>query len=442
MTMLTIAQAKTRLSECVRIYLQKDAAGRYLLPQNKQRPIYLEGPAGVGKTEVVRQVAEEAGIGFVSYSMTHHNRQSAIGLPAIVERTVAGHTFQATEYTMSEIVGAIWQAVEEGHREGIFFADEINCVPETLHAAMLQFLQAKTFGPHRIPEGWLIVAAGNPTEYNRSARDFDPVTRDRMRTIRIEPNCKAWLDYAVTKGMHGAVVQYVTDHQAEFYVFGGEKNKRQLVTARGWEDLGSAIELYERGGLPVDKELVEEFLQSEKVAAGFYTYYRVVSTLLTQKQMQSILDGRIDKATAKRMQSFSFQERWSVLVYLLTQLERHISQVLEQIHAQDQRYAALKAEGAGVKEQARFQKEAEQLDKNLDRARSQINNVLDTIGQVFGQEREADILIARLLQSRRMQEFSEFRRMDRLIEMYTSLSQRRSQTVKEIEAWAAQAKEA
>lgn len=440
MTMSSITQAKNRLSECVRIYLQKDAAGNYLLPQNKQRPIYLEGPAGVGKTEIVRQVAEEAGIGFVSYSMTHHNRQSAIGLPAIMERTVAGHTFQATEYTMSEIVGAIWQAVEEGHPEGIFFADEINCVPETLHATMLQFLQAKTFGPHRLPEGWIIVAAGNPTEYNRSARDFDPVTRDRMRTIRIAPSCKAWLDYAISKGMHGTVVQYVTDHQAEFYVFGEEKSKGQLVTARAWEDLSSTIELYERSGLPVDGELIEEFLQSEKVAAGFYNYYRTVSTLLTHKQMQAILDGQIDKETAKRLQNFTFQERWSVLICLLTQLERHISQVLDQVHAQDERYKTLKAEGAGAKEQARFQKAAADLDKKLDQARSRINNVLDAVDQVFGKEREADILIARLLQSRRMQEFSEFRRMDRMIEMYTSLSNRRSQVMKEIEAWASQAK--
>ena len=44
---------------------------------------------------------------------------------------------------------------------------------------MLQFLQCKTFGNQAIPEGWLIVAAGNPPEYNKSVRDFDMVTLDR-----------------------------------------------------------------------------------------------------------------------------------------------------------------------------------------------------------------------------------------------------------------------
>ena len=73
-----------------------------------------------------------------------------------------------------------------GKREGILFLDEINCVSETLAPTMLQFLQNKTFGNHALPEGWLIVAAGNPPEYNKSVRDFDIVTLDRIRNIPVE----------------------------------------------------------------------------------------------------------------------------------------------------------------------------------------------------------------------------------------------------------------
>ena len=51
---------------------------------------------------------------------------------------------------------------------------------------MLQFLQCKTFGNHEIPEGWVIVAAGNPPEYNKSVRDFDVVTLDRVKKIMVE----------------------------------------------------------------------------------------------------------------------------------------------------------------------------------------------------------------------------------------------------------------
>ena len=61
---------------------------------------------------------------------------------------------------MSEIVASIYEKIERtGLKEGILFIDEINCVSETLAPAMLQFLQCKTFGNHKIPDGWLIVAA-------------------------------------------------------------------------------------------------------------------------------------------------------------------------------------------------------------------------------------------------------------------------------------------
>ena len=51
---------------------------------------------------------------------------------------------------------------------------------------MLQFLQYKTFGSHKVPDGWIIVAAGNPPEYNKSVREFDIVTLDRVKKIEVE----------------------------------------------------------------------------------------------------------------------------------------------------------------------------------------------------------------------------------------------------------------
>ena len=61
---------------------------------------------------------------------------------------------------------------------------------------MLQFLQYKVFGKHKVPEGWVIVTAGNPPEYNKSVREFDVVTMDRMKLVEVEA------DYATWKNMH------------------------------------------------------------------------------------------------------------------------------------------------------------------------------------------------------------------------------------------------
>ena len=80
---------------------------------------------------------------------------------------------------MSEIIASLYDVMEEtGKAEGILFLDEINCVSETLAPSMLQFLQYKVFGRHSIPDGWVIVTAGNPPEYNNSVREFDLATLD------------------------------------------------------------------------------------------------------------------------------------------------------------------------------------------------------------------------------------------------------------------------
>ena len=82
-----------------------------------------------------------------------------------------------------------------------FFLDEINCVSETLAPAMLQFLQYKTFGQqYKVPEGWIIVTAGNPPEYNYSVREFDIASWDRVKRMDVEPDYSVWKTYAYEQG--------------------------------------------------------------------------------------------------------------------------------------------------------------------------------------------------------------------------------------------------
>ena len=168
---MDIASAKQQIKNTVQIYLQKDALGRYRLPLVHQRPIFLLGAPGLGKTAIMQQVADEMGLGLVSYSMTHHTRQSALGLPVIVEKEYGGKHYQVSEYTMSEIIASVYDCMRTtGKTQGILFLDEINCVSETLSPAMLLFLQYKVFGGHQIPEGWVVVTAGNPPRFNKSVR--------------------------------------------------------------------------------------------------------------------------------------------------------------------------------------------------------------------------------------------------------------------------------
>ena len=160
---MNIKQAKQEITNTLKAYLAKDQLGNYLIPTVRQRPVLLMGPPGVGKTQIMEQIAAETGVGLVAYTITHHTRQSAIGLPFIEKRTYGGEEVSVTEYTMSEILSSVYRLMERtGLQEGILFLDEINCVSETLAPMMLQFLQCKTFGNQALPEGWTDRGGGQP----------------------------------------------------------------------------------------------------------------------------------------------------------------------------------------------------------------------------------------------------------------------------------------
>ena len=207
---MNIKQAKEDIKNAVSAYLTKDQFGNYVIPIERQRPIFLMGAPGIGKTAIMEQIAQELQIGLVSYSMTHHTRQSALGLPFIVKKNYGGEEYSVSEYTMSEIIASIYDLMEvTGLKEGILFLDEINCVSETLAPSMLQFLQYKTFGRHSVPGGWIVVTAGNPPEYNNSVREFDIVTWDRLKRIDVKADYEAWKEYAYARGTHPAITTYL-----------------------------------------------------------------------------------------------------------------------------------------------------------------------------------------------------------------------------------------
>ena len=311
---MDIKRAKQEIKDSIEAYLAKDEFGEYLIPAIRQRPILLMGAPGIGKTQIMEQIARECKVGLVSYTITHHTRQSAVGLPFIKEKTFGSESFSVTEYTMSEIIASVYEKMEKtGLKEGILFIDEINCVSETLAPMMLQFLQGKTFGNQKVPEGWVIVTAGNPPEYNKSVREFDVVTLDRIKRIDVQPDFEVWKEYAYEQGIHPAVISYLELRRKNFYRMENTVDGRIFATARGWEDLSRLIQVYETLGKDVDREVVCQYIQHPMIAKDFAAYLALYNKYKTDYAVEELLQGKWTQITIQKIRNASLDEHLSLV---------------------------------------------------------------------------------------------------------------------------------
>ncbi|MBP3871096.1 MAG: AAA family ATPase [Faecalicoccus sp.] len=341
---MNIKDAKEEIKNAMRAYFTKDKYGDYVISLEKQRPVFLMGPPGIGKTAIMEQIASELGVGLVSYSMTHHTRQSALGLPFIAKKTYGGKEYSVSEYTMSEIISSVYEMMEStGLKEGILFLDEINCVSETLAPSMLQFLQYKIFGKHQVPEGWIVVTAGNPPEYNNSVHEYDIVTWDRLKRIDIDPDFSVWKEYAYQKGVHPSIISYLEIKKDNFYKIETTIDGKTYITARGWSDLSDMIKLYEKNDIPVKESLVVQYLRNKKIAKDFSVYYDLFNKYQSDYQVPQILAGRATDEIKDRAKKAKFDERLALLGLILDALGEKCHNVFLAENSQRELLTALKA---------------------------------------------------------------------------------------------------
>ena len=327
---MNIKEAKQQIQNTITAYLSKNEYGDYDIPLERQRPVFLVGPPGIGKTAIIEQIAQELGVAMVSYSMTHHTRQSALGLPFIVHKTYGDREYDVSEYTMSEIISSVYDKMEEtGLQDGILFLDEINCVSETLTPAMLQFLQYKVFGRHQVPNGWIVVTAGNPPEYNHSVREFDIVTLDRLKRIDVEPDYGVWKEHAYRSNVHPAITTYLEIKKNDFYEIETTIDGKRFVTARAWSDLSDIMRVYEKLQFPVDEKLVSQYLQNQRIARDFSIYYDLFRKYRADYQTEQILAGQASDEVVQRAKDARFDERLSLIGLLLEQVTTQLKAVCQ-----------------------------------------------------------------------------------------------------------------
>lgn len=315
--MYNIKTAKQATRDAITGYLHKNQENQYVMRERNRLPIYLEGAPGIGKTEIVEQLCEELEIGFVSFSMVHHTRNSLLGLP-VIQELAGGERY--TTYTRSEVIAKVMEQVEEGKTEGVLLVDEFPCMSETIMPAMLAFLQTKNIGQHKLPEGWVIVLCGNPPEYNKASRKFDSAILDRIRKISIVFEAESFLEYGVKIGLNKVILDYLELYPAHAYRCFESGGEKELVTCRGWENLSHAYTLYEELGQCIDLEMVMQFIKSEEIAMDFLRYEKQSRIGMSPEEMDEVLLGKAYEKNREKILSLTYNQQWLLTEYLCERL--------------------------------------------------------------------------------------------------------------------------
>ncbi len=254
------------------------------------------GPPGVGKSMAVREaaqkIAERNGWAY-SEDRTGEDVFTVIDVRAsqLGEADVRGVPFPdyergATRWLLPEFLP------REG--QGILFLDEVNLAPPHVQSQLYQLILDRKIGSYKLPEGWMVVAAGNREEDMAYVEDMAAPLRNRMAIYHVEPDVDSWVAWAEKNGIDERVIAFVKE-TGKLYV--PAFNDRNFPSPRTWEFVSHHMDIYDSGDLDTWMATVSG-LVGVAAALEFKTFLESGSTTLEEMLRRWSLMGPDEKAAA------------------------------------------------------------------------------------------------------------------------------------------------
>jgi hypothetical protein len=167
------------------------------LAYRARRPVLLEGPTGIGKSEIVRHVAERAGVSTIVLDLSLLEPPDLVGLPVVIDgRTV---------YALPQVLP------RDG--AGILMLEELNRAERYIQQPALQLLTARRLHEYELPPGWVCFAAINPESADYHVTALDRALRARFLNLGVRADRASWLAWAQTHGVHAGIVALAQAHE-------------------------------------------------------------------------------------------------------------------------------------------------------------------------------------------------------------------------------------
>lgn len=186
-----------------------------------RQPTFIWGAPGVGKSSVVRQVAEAGALEVRDLRLAMCDPTDLRGIPY----------YDPADRT------ARWAPPEFLPRDGrgVVFLDELNAAPPAVQAAAYQLVLDRRLGEYQLPEGWAILAAGNRQSDRGVVYRMPSPLANRFCHLELEPDLEAWKRWAYRSGIHPGVIGFLGFRPELLFAFDAERASGAYPTPRSWE---------------------------------------------------------------------------------------------------------------------------------------------------------------------------------------------------------------
>lgn len=191
-----------------------------------KRPVFLWGPPGIGKSEVVADIAADLGGLVIDLRMAQMEPTDIRGIP-FFNKDINKMDWAAPVDLPDEALASQYPIV-------VLFLDEMNSAPPAVQAAGYQLILNRRVGKYVLPDNVVIVAAGNRDSDKGVTYRMPMPLANRFVHLEMKPDFTSWQQWAVNKGIHKDVVGYLSFAKQDLYDFDAKSSSRAFATPRSW----------------------------------------------------------------------------------------------------------------------------------------------------------------------------------------------------------------
>ncbi len=191
-----------------------------------KRPLFLWGPPGIGKSELVEGIAKELGGLMIDLRLGQMEPTDIRGIPFynkdknIMEYAPPGDLPDEETASQYPIV--------------VLFLDEMNSAPASVQAAAYQLILNRRIGKYKLPDNVVMVAAGNRESDKGVTYRMPTPLANRFIHQEMKVDFASWQEWAVMNKIHKDVVGYLSFAKQDLYDFDAKSSSRAFATPRSW----------------------------------------------------------------------------------------------------------------------------------------------------------------------------------------------------------------